>query len=134
VKLGVNGAYQYFFINRIKPDNGITRDVFKQDNNRRRLLRAGGSFHFDFIGNNRFGIIACLDGGTFWIYNDNFGESTRSRYFGQAGLMFEAKMGRISWFFEPSYALYRYKIKNLPENRKSYLHTINAALGLAFKF
>jgi hypothetical protein len=133
-KLGVNGSYQYFFINRVKPNDGITRDVFKQDNNRRRLLRTGGSFQFDFIGSNKFGIIGCLDGGTFWIYKDNFAESTRSRYFGQAGLMFEAKMGGISWFIEPSYALYRYKIKNLPENRKSYLHTINVSIGIALKF
>jgi len=80
-------------------------------------------------------MILCLDGGTFWIKNDEFSQSTKRRYFGSLGLLVEYKINHwFSIFATPDYLGYYYKLKNTGSDGKSYIHNFNAAIGLALKF
>lgn len=133
-KLGVNGIYLFNFINTVEPENGLSKDVIRQDNNNRGLLTLAGSVQFSLITSNSFDLITSLDGGTFWIKRDDFNEQTKDRYFGSLGLIFEFKLSPgFSLLLSPDYLLYKYELANGLSDRKSYIHNFNGNLGVAFK-
>lgn len=133
-KIGVNGVYLFTWINNIDPENGLSEDVFDQDDNHRELLTAAGSVQYSFISSKMFDLALSVDGGTFWFNNDDFSERTKSRYFGSAGLLFEFKLSEgFSVFASPDYLLYKYKLENGNSSRKSYIHNFDGNLGFAFK-
>jgi hypothetical protein len=134
LKLGINGSYQFFFINANEPENGFTTDIFDEGDNKRHIARLGGSLLFNIVKGDVIDILPCLTAGSFLLINDDFEEDLGKRFFASAGLIFEIKLGTTSLFAEPNYGIYKYRLESFSPYKNSYLHTFNGNLGLAFHF